>query len=450
LNLDPTDWYGSWPHLIYTRDPRFGSFVFLDLVSIFSGRSGAFSYDLASAVLLSAGSIGVAASFARRPVTFALLATGLFTSFWFDWNRGGYLGKTMAYPATILVASLLFTWIERARQLGTGSLAPLAALAALTAGTAIMLSGIATALTLALIGVTLLVLTAIVASKRGFSVHTLHDPAMGLALTVGLSILASGNLARPVFYERIEYPWTWPEVLVRVLELEGLVPGRTALPPRLMWVAAVLLLAAWGGLAVLAVAQRSISAATLLIAPLVLLGGLVVADRRWEATNFVGIYAPLVMCALAILVDSLRGRAPLWLSASLLALFTVGVALHLPRFAAAASFHGGANTPPLFRFSSREIEALGAAIVNGGGTALVDIGGAPQFPIFLMVELGRLGVPLQWTERSWSLILAYRRWPVPAYPTPAPLRIVMRGAKSGGSDSVLVLQTTQFDLLRDP
>ncbi len=41
----PDDWYGSWPHLIYGGDPRFGSFAFLALVSLFSGRSAAFAYD---------------------------------------------------------------------------------------------------------------------------------------------------------------------------------------------------------------------------------------------------------------------------------------------------------------------------------------------------------------------------------------------------------------------
>jgi hypothetical protein len=161
VTLRPEDWYASWPQLMYAGDPRFGSFALLALVSLVSGRSGAFAYDLGCAVVLAAASLGVAAVFARRSLTFGVLAVGLFTSFWFDWSRTGYLGKTTAYPASILAAGLLFAWIDRTRREGPAPLFPLAAVAALTAGAAILFPGLVAALFLGLLGATFLVATAL-------------------------------------------------------------------------------------------------------------------------------------------------------------------------------------------------------------------------------------------------------------------------------------------------
>jgi hypothetical protein len=38
--------YGSYPDYLLTRDPRFGRFSLLALISVESGRSGAFAFDL--------------------------------------------------------------------------------------------------------------------------------------------------------------------------------------------------------------------------------------------------------------------------------------------------------------------------------------------------------------------------------------------------------------------
>jgi hypothetical protein len=85
----PDDWYGVWPQILFLGDPRFGAFNLLAVVSVCSGRSGPFAYDLASAVVLAAASLGVAALFARRRSTFGILTAAVFTGFWFDWNRAG-------------------------------------------------------------------------------------------------------------------------------------------------------------------------------------------------------------------------------------------------------------------------------------------------------------------------------------------------------------------------
>ncbi|MGH7264748.1 MAG: hypothetical protein ACREMB_07810, partial [Candidatus Rokuibacteriota bacterium] len=444
--LAPDDWYGSWLQLMYTADPRFGSFAFLALVSHFSGRSAAFAYDLGCAVVLTAASLGVGGLFARRPATFAVLTAGLFTSFWFDWSRAGYLGKTTAYPATILTAGLLFAWVDRARREGTGPLFPLSAIAALTAGAAVFFPGVVAALFLALLGLAFVFAAALLPGEPAG--RRLGDPVVAVALLVALAVLSSGIIARPLFLVgRIPLPWSWSELLLHATEVDGLLAARTGLPPGAVWALVFVLLATWAAVAALAVLHRVPAATAALIAPLALLGGLLAADLRWQAMNFIGMYVPLLLCGTAALADALAGRTSRrWLAWGLTALLAATVVSHLPRFAATAAFHGGRDAPPLFRFSARETDALAAAIRRGGGTALVDTAGARHFPIFLMVELGRRGIPLQWTEESWKGILGYRRWPVPTYRTRAPLRIVTR-TEAGQERPGSILRTTQFELL---
>jgi hypothetical protein len=148
-----------------------------------------------------------------------------------------------------------------------------------------------------------------------------------------------------------------------------------------------------------------------------------------------------------LLVESLSapGLRSVWRRAVWLVLVLL-LATRLPRVEATTRFHGGRDMPPLFRFSSIETEALADAIAREGNSALVEADDAPHFPVFLMVELGRRGVGLQWSERAWTYIVGYRRWPRPIYSAPAPLRIVLRD--KAGPGVTPILRTTQFDLVR--
>ena len=451
----PENPYGSWPQLMFAADPRFGSFAWLAVVSIFSGRSGAFAYDLASAIVFAAAAPGVAAVFARRPLTFAALAAGLFTSFWFDWNRGGYLGRTMSYPATIFLAGLFFAAVAEARRRDH---APtpygwLVVLAALTAGAALFHSGILVALFLALLGVTFALASTLLDPARPGWVdraRDLRDPLLGLAILFAIAVLSTGVLSRPLYFDVGRLPWSWPDIFLRVTETEGVLAGLTGLPARVVRALALVVPVAWVAVALLTVVHRVPAAATALLAPPLLLGALVVANLRQPALIFTGIYVPLFLCGTAALADALAERpARRWVTVGVQLLLVAMVVSHLPRYAGTAAFHGGRATPPLFRFSSAETDALAAGILREGGTALVDTGTTPHFGIFLLVELGRRGIPLQWTPESWKMILFYRRWPVPTYASVAPLRIVVRAPLGTGTELPLV-RTTQFDLLREP
>jgi hypothetical protein len=270
--------------------------------------------------------------------------------------------------------------------------------AALTAGAAIMFSGLVTAAFLALLGLTFLATEALAPAEPDTPAgrRSLGDPAVALALLVALAILSSGIIARPLFLGNFPLPWSWRDLLVRAVEVEGLMEGRTGLSGAALTGLALALLAARTGLAVLALRHRRPTAAAALTAPLLLLAVLYAADLRCHAMNFIGAYGALLLGGTAALLDGvespeLRRRLRL----AILAFLIAGAGSHVPRFAATASFLGGAGTPPLFRFSSRETDALAAAILREGGSALVDIGEPSHFGLFLLVELGRRGIQLQ-------------------------------------------------------
>lgn len=445
----PTDWYGSYPHYSLSVDPRYGSFALLGIVSAVSGRPGAFSYDLCSAVAIPVGVLGVAAVFARRRSTFLLLATALFTGYWFDWNRGGYLGKTGGYPATFFVIGLILFWIERARRSEDRPLFEVAALAALTAGAALIFTGLITAMVMSLVaGVYLSCLA--VGQRRSAEKDArrlLADSAALVAILAAVAILTGGIIARPLFVPgNIPIPWSWWDLLSRAAEFDGLIPGRTLFPP----VAITILMAATFLAAILllglALFNGSFVAASLIAAPLLILSIVVPAGFKWHAMVFMGLYVPLLFCGSVVLMDDLavKGSSKTW--RFVVAVIAIAmIAFRLPRFESTVRFHRGRDFPAPYRFSSAEIDALAAAIGREGGTTFVDLDAPHHFSLFLLVELGRRGIDVQWSERSWKHILRYRPWPVPSYDKPASLKVQMRG-QSKPLASPLV-QTTQFELV---
>ncbi len=116
-------------------------------------------------------------------------------------------------------------------------------------------------------------------------------------------------------------------------------------------------------------------------------------------------------------------------SRSLALLLLVPVGLVLPRYAAGLAYFGGDMTPPLFRFSLAETDRLAATVAG----AVIDVGVAPQFNFFLVVELGRRGIPFQVSEKAWRTFMTYRPWPFPQYDNPLPIFIVLRSEENTAS-----------------
>ena len=107
----------------------------------------------------------------------------------------------------------------------------------------------------------------------------------------------------------------------------------------------------------------------------------------------------------------------------------------------------GDMTPPLSRFSLAETDRLAATVAPIG--AVIDAGVAPQFNFFLVVELGRRGIPFQVSEKAWRTFMTYRPWPIPQYDKPLPISIVLRSEENTASPRLL-MRTTQFDVMRQP
>jgi hypothetical protein len=107
------------------EDTRPGAFLLAAVAGLVRGTTPLFSYDWANGVALVCGALGLAGTFAarRRGLLLLLAAAGL--SLWFPTSRGGYFGKTLAYPGCLLLAGAFWDAYRRpgaARLLAAGLL----------------------------------------------------------------------------------------------------------------------------------------------------------------------------------------------------------------------------------------------------------------------------------------------------------------------------------------
>ena len=447
--------YESWPALVFQSDPRFGSFAFLGLVSLATGESGMFAYDLAVALILVATVLAVAAVFARSRLTMFGLTAGLLTCHWFDYGQMGFFGKVLGYPSAFLVAGLFLV-------AATGPIRPgmMAGLAVLMAGTAVMHSGLATALFVGLIGGSFLAVRALLARREALrpAGRELMEGAAALALLVGIAVLSSGTLARPLVTTYPDWHVGWRYILPRLADLENQVIPVAGISPGALAAAAWVELGLWLGLGVMAVRQRAVAAIALLAGPLLLLVVLYLLDAKMVAFQLIGTFYPLSLCGMAVLFDGVRQPAPPGRSWTATmgrpALLTLGAAvitlgLHGPRLAGACSRFGGDSTPAEIRFSKSQMNQLAAVI--GQATVDVDLGlradNASQLALALLVEFGRRGLALQWQPDAWRLIVSYRGWPPPQYPRAGAFRLITVKESPKPSETI-VFRTEQYLLLQ--
>jgi len=93
---------------LYVECSRPVAFLLLAAAAFVRGTTALFSYDWACGVILAAAAIGFAGLFAARPVGLLLLLLTAISSAWMTDSRSGYLGKTLAYPACLLLGVLFF------------------------------------------------------------------------------------------------------------------------------------------------------------------------------------------------------------------------------------------------------------------------------------------------------------------------------------------------------
>lgn len=429
---DPAKPYESWPALLFQIDPRFGSFSFLALVSLAADESAMFSYDLAASIALSAGIMGVAAVFAASGFTLVLLAVGLFSSHWFDYGRIGFFGKLLAYPSAFFVAGLFMQTATRTR------LTPLmiAAMAALAAGTALMHSGAATGVFIGLIGMTFLIGRALF-SRKIFALQSdnnIFDAVVVLVLLVAVAVISSGIIARPLGVGFPDWNTKWPYVLPRIFDLENQGVALSGFSSGSLSLVTQLMLFFWVTAAMASVLLKNEMAGAVLIGPLALLAGLYLLNVPGTAFQMIGTFYPLGLCGISSLLDSVNERRALAvempfrmrhdvLALLILAFALIPIGFHFPRFFGAVSRYGGDETPVMARFSKSSFDHL--AEVIGNEPVDVDIP-IPQSALAVLAELGRRGITLQWSPRSWNAVLGYRPWAPPHYLRRGTFRLTTR------------------------
>jgi hypothetical protein len=444
--------YASWPDLALKSDPRFGTFSFVALLSVITGRSGAFTYDLASAIALAAAAVGLAGLFSRRLWSLALCTAALLVSPLYEFSLLGHLGKVNGFPSALLATGMYFNLARADLDDDVHNYAMLAGAAAITAASALMFSGYVTALALACFGGSYLLLQLFEDRHEGWQNLRIYvRPAAALASLLVLAVLAYGVASRPLYigYATIDTPWR--DLWYTATGVQGLFRGISDLPTALTAPVAVLLplLALAVGAVSLRVKRPESGALVLGVAVFVAL--LFVTDDRWRFYQTIPLYITALLCAAAALGGTLtfRGRAmPAHaLGGALLALcLAVGGYRAKP---ISEMLGGGPDTQEAFVYMASEVDGLTSKIVTAGPTT-VDVGPTPHPNILLLVELGGAGAPFQLTETSWNAVLAYRIWKYPGEKPGYPLRLVIRSEANTGRPT-LIYRTRQFDLLRpDP
>jgi hypothetical protein len=417
--------YESWPLVLRMLDPRFGSFTFLSLISIFSHRSGMFAYDLACAIGLSAAVLALSGLFARNRITLLLLLLSLMTCHWFDYTRCGFFAKSIAFPASFLTVGLFFLSIRHSEN----RFVPLI-LTLLSASAGLMQSGVVTAFFLVVFAGTFILADILTSSGPLRSRVNSHWGSVLYLLALGsTTLLASGTLARPLHTEfpRADFPWTY--IFDRISELESqnaALSGLTNMQITLgVWICLIL----WIILIVIAVHRRCSEGLAMLAGPFVLLVILRLVNAKAATFQMIGVFYPLAMCGAALItVPRNRERVATAVGTSPASFLVCGImalalSIHLPRFIGAFARYCGPKTPLTLVFTKPQLEQV--ARIVGRDPVYVD-GSSPQAILAVLVELGRRRIPLQWSPTAWKLAFGYRKWPLPSYGLRAKYCLVAR------------------------
>jgi len=415
--------YESWPAYMLAIDPRFGAYSLLAIISNLHGTSAIFSYDAACAVIATAATLGVAATFARSSGLAILLALGLFVSHWFDYAHSGYFGKLIGYPAVLFLCGLSLS------SLRSPSIEQISMLMVVSAAVGTMHSGTAaTFLSAPIFGVALIAI-AIWRDER----PQILTAIFLFGLVSAMPLIASGVLARLLAGGYPDYKLPWSYIVPRILDLENQGIALSGVSPAWLQAQVAVAVAAWAGLLALAVHCRNVSATGLLGGPAVLLIGFMAAGASAAAFQLIGYFYPVVICgAMALVAD---GRAARTIA---FALAMLTIAQRVPRFIGAADRYALRQYEPNL-FSAAEIDRLVKEI--GSQTVQIDVGAPTQPAILLLIELGRRHLDLQWSRRGWDAILHYRHWPLPVWVKPPTMTLKL--ITGGGAFKHFTLDRTQ-------
>ena len=392
---------------IYTREHRWGAFLFAASAAWVRGTGALFSYDWASGVALAAGILALAGAFASDRRCFLLLLAAGSVSLWYAVSRTGFLGKTLAYPGCMLLAAVFFAAWERL------TLSRLVVAGLLGAGVGLCHNPLTTASVLGLVfGATLAAAVALwllgwVEQPRLACVRNrLLSGLVLYAVMAGPLLFLFWSPALTVPVQPMDWSLLWPTSL----DLDNNAILFKDLPLTAWLIRSALVLQAV--FLVLAFRERTVQGTSLLLAA----GGILLAARvldRKEIYQFQGLLFPLTVLGAVLVLERQRqlGRGRPWRWATLTLAMGL-VALRLPQFAHSCERYGRIAADGPFCFAQSEVDA----VVRLVGDRTVDVSGPGLYDGFvLLVEFGRRNVAVQFREPTWTAVVGIG-WKVPAFP----------------------------------
>jgi hypothetical protein len=486
---DPAIWYESWPDLMINGDPRFGAFATLALVALVRGLSASFAYDPACAVALTVTILGVAALFARSRLSLVLLVAGLLSSHWFDYGRSGFFAKLLGYPAGIFVGGLFMLAPAPLRPL------TLVSLVLMTCGASVVYQAEAPGLIIGLVAASYLAARLILGGPRSLlrplqivgalwqhalmlglmvllavvmRTYVAQAPVVGVGALVFITSTAASLVDADVGPRFSVTPWEHVRVTLADLDHQGY--PITDLEPETLGAMLTVSIVLWLALGIVAWWLRDPKAIALVWGPILLeafYASLTSPGAQWTRYQLPGTFYPLALCAAARLLDDARKRgagrlvgscrtgpggikpgrlrsvlAEHGLAVGVALVMIVGIALHAPRVEHVIDRYASSSMPAHYHFSQVESDRLAAII--GDRTVRVDID-HPHLSIFVLVELGRRGIDIEWAPSSWKYVLGYRPWPPPEPDEPAELTLQSLDDPPGRRITTL-LRTRQYRL----
>jgi hypothetical protein len=385
------------------------------------GTGALFSYDWTSGVILTAALLGLGGGFAPNALMLVLLVAGGATSNWLANARSGYFGRSIAYPGTILLASLFLTTVGRFTWPRLGALAALGAVTGYALApvfVAVALGAVAGCYLGALL-VTYPLGRVLNSGTVGGAERTpegeearppvsFRASVLGPALVaLGVYALTAGPAFAVHYLPRLSVgvpsaPANWGVVIPVALDLEP--PAGPLLTPE---TEARLL----GGCALTFALFVLVALRHRQPAALALLGCALVIPVSWAlgqnlVHTFQGIIYPLTVAGAALLAPALRTtRWGLARAAVLTAVIVAAVGLRVPQVRATASRYVYAAQPGRTVVRQSDAAAIRALV----GTDAVDVAvGHFADNHFVLAELVAQGVQVRLRSPAWDRSI--RNW----------------------------------------
>jgi len=362
------------------------------------GTTALFSYDWTSGVILAAGMLGFGGLFASNSLWIFILPLGVGLSNWITNSRTGYLGKSLAYPGGMLLASFFLETISRPSR---GRIALLAGF-----GFAIGYS-LNPKFTLIVFGIVVasylgsLLFTFIVSRWYDRSIRFIPDfirPARFAILLYMVTAVPGWLLYHFAFTATgfPESPHDWTFVIPVSLDLEktSLVEIKPKTQQRLKILCLASLVIAMG----IAIRQRNRAAIALIGCALLVPFAWLIGEYRLYA--FHGLLYPLTLAGASLLAEPWLRQRHVQLKIGLLALLLLGmIGLRVPQCRTTADRYLFSAQP--FRAVIRQSEAVALRAAIGSESVDVILGQYPDNH-FVLAELCAQGAQIQFRSPTWE------------------------------------------------